>query len=161
MALPVTIKSAKPITEATLSEPSSSTSNQGQTILGRSIVLRGELSGTEDLVIEGQFDGNISAQDNSLTVGPQGHVKAEVRARRVVIHGSVSGNISAREKIEIRKSGHVEGDLMAASIAIEDGAYFKGGIEILREDAPEVARAASVSSTLEPETKARAKFAAE
>ncbi len=161
MAPPLTTKSNDSMREATLSGSSSmtTTTNQNQTYLGRSVVLRGELTGTEDLVIEGQFDGNINVQDNSLTVGPEGHVKAEVRARRVVIHGSLNGNISAREKIEIRKSGHVEGDLLAASIGIEEGAYFKGSIEILREEAQEGARANSSEAPFETETQARVKFA--
>jgi cytoskeletal protein CcmA (bactofilin family) len=87
------------------------------------------------LLIEGQFDGTITLPEHCLTVGPNGHVKAEIRARQVVILGSVDGNITAREKIEIRKTGHVVGDLVSAGIAIEEGAYFKGSIDILREGA--------------------------
>jgi hypothetical protein len=75
----------------------------------------------------------INLQDHCLTVGPKGQVKAEIRARQVVVQGSVNGNVTAREKIEIRKTGQVMGDLVATGVAIEDGAYFKGSIEILRE----------------------------
>jgi cytoskeletal protein CcmA (bactofilin family) len=108
-------------------------SSQGTTLIGRSAVMHGEISANEDLQIEGQFDGTINLQENILTVGPKGQVKAEIHARQVIVHGSVNGNVTAREKIEIRKTGHVLGDLVAAGVAIEDGAYFKGSIEILRE----------------------------
>jgi cytoskeletal protein CcmA (bactofilin family) len=95
--------------------------------------LKGELSGKEDLTVEGQFEGTIDVAENTVTVGPQGQVKSEIRARHVIVHGSVSGKIAAREKIDIRRTGNVIGDLVAAGVAIEDGAYFKGSIEILRE----------------------------
>lgn len=123
------------MTEMTRKDSLASTPQPSGTFLGRSVVLRGELSGDEDLLIEGQFDGTITLPEHCLTVGPNGHVKAEIRARQVVILGSVDGNITAREKIEIRKTGHVVGDLVSAGIAIEEGAYFKGSIDILREGA--------------------------
>ena len=112
-------------------------SSQHQTVLGKTVVLRGELSASEDLLIEGQFEGTISLEDHCLTVGADGQVKAEVRARQVVILGSVSGNVLAREKVEIRRSGHMVGDLKAGAVAIEEGAYFKGSIDILREESHE------------------------
>lgn len=117
-----------------------------QTVLGRSVVLKGELSGNEDLLVEGQFEGTINVKDHTLTVGAQGQVKSEIHARQVVIHGSVDGKVSAREKIEIRKTGNVVGDLVSAGVAIEDGAYFKGSIEILREGKPEAPRAAAAAA---------------
>ena len=119
---------------------------QTQTTLGRSVVVKGELSGSEDLLIEGQFEGTLNVQDHCVTVGTQGHVKSEIRARQLVIHGTVNGKISAQEKVEIRKTGNVVGDLVSAGISIEDGAYFKGSIEILREAKPEPARVYSVTS---------------
>ena len=112
------------------------------------MVLRGDLSGKEDLLIEGQFEGTISLHEHCLTVGPHGQVKAEIHARQVVIQGTVNGNVTARERVEIRKSGNVVGDLVAAAIAIEDGAYFKGSIDILREPAQEVASAVSAPNAL-------------
>lgn len=105
-------------------------------LLGASLALRGELAGQEDLVIQGKFEGTIYVSGQCLTVGPEGQVKADVQAARVVIEGSVIGNISARERIEIRRTGRVMGDLVAPGIAIEDGAYVKGSIEILREEVP-------------------------
>ena len=104
-----------------------------QAIIGRSIVLKGEMSANEDLLIEGQFEGTVNLQDHCLTIGSNGKVKAEIQARQVIILGSVTGNVNAREKIEVRRSGNVTGDLTSASIAIEEGAYFKGSIDILRD----------------------------
>lgn len=144
-----THKLEKSMTETTPRVSGSATLAHNQTLLGRSMVLRGDLSGKEDLLIEGQFEGTISLQEHCLTVGPHGQVKAEIHARQVIIQGSVNGNITTREKIEIRKSGNVVGDLVAASIAIEDGAYFKGSIDILREQPQEVAPALSTSNALE------------
>jgi cytoskeletal protein CcmA (bactofilin family) len=129
-------KLEKPMVETTQRVTLASSAAQGQTTLGRSVVLRGELSGNEDLLIEGQFEGNINVQDHCLTVGAQGHVKAEIQARQVIVFGKVDGKISAREKVELRKTGFVVGDLISAGVAIEEGAYFKGSIEILREGMP-------------------------
>ncbi len=137
------------MTETTPRPSGSAAIAHNQTLLGRSMVMRGDLSGKEDLLIEGQFEGTISLQEHCLTVGPNGQVKAEIHARQVIIQGSVNGNVTAREKIEIRKSGNVVGDLVAAAIAIEDGAYFKGSIDILREQPQEVARDLSPTNALE------------
>jgi cytoskeletal protein CcmA (bactofilin family) len=122
-----------------MSEPTPKSTNPSSTpsphtILGRTVVVKGELSAGEDLLIDGQFEGNINLHDHCLTVGTEGHVKAEIHARQVVILGSVTGNLTAREKIEIRRTGHVVGDLVAATVAIEEGAYFKGSIDIARDD---------------------------
>jgi cytoskeletal protein CcmA (bactofilin family) len=138
-----------------MSEPTPKMTNtltQGsqRTYLGRSVVAQGQISSAEDLLIDGQFEGNISLNDHCLTVGAEGHVKAEIRARQVVILGSVTGNVSAQEKVEIRRTGHVTGDLVAGLVAIEEGAYFKGSIDIAREDGqnarPEVAAPAAVKT---------------
>ena len=113
--------------------PTASSHEASRTALGPSVTLRGELTADEDLTIEGQFDGTIHLRDHCVTVGPEGQVKAEIQTSRVVVLGAVTGNITASERIEIRKTGRVMGDLVAPSISIEDGAYFKGSIEILRE----------------------------
>lgn len=120
--------------------PFSNPTDSGRTQLGRSIVLKGDLAGSEDLVIAGQFEGSINVQGYSVTIGPEAKVKADIQAARVVIHGSVHGNISVRERLDIYKSGHVVGDLLAPGLSIEDGAFFKGKIEILREEAHEPER---------------------
>jgi cytoskeletal protein CcmA (bactofilin family) len=137
---PAAPKVESPKTEATPKVSNPMPSNQSSTVLGRSVTSHGEISASEDLLIEGQFDGTISMKDHCLTVGTNGQVKAEIQARQVIIHGTVNGNITAREKVEIRRTGRVQGDLTAAGVAIEDGAYFKGSIEIQRDEVPETAR---------------------
>ena len=134
-APPAPLEVKTPMSEPTFKiTPNQSSSGSSHTFLGHSVVAQGQLSAHEDLVIEGQFEGTISLEDHCLTVGTEGHVKAEIRARQIVILGSVTGNLVAREKIEMRRTGHVVGDLLAASVAIEEGAYFKGSIDIARED---------------------------
>ncbi len=107
-----------------------------RTSIGRTVVAQGQITAGEDLLIEGQFEGTISLNDHCLTVGAEGRVKAEIRARQVVVQGSVTGNIVAREKVDIRRTGHLVGDLVAATVAIEEGAYFKGSIDIARDEVP-------------------------
>lgn len=107
---------------------------QHQTFLGGSASLKGELTADEDLTIEGQFEGSISLQGHCVTVGQHGQVKADITARQVAISGKLNGKVNAQEKIEIRRTGNVVGDLISAGVAIEEGAYFKGSIEILRDE---------------------------
>jgi cytoskeletal protein CcmA (bactofilin family) len=135
--------------ETTAKQPSTTPTSPHQTVLGQTVVLRGELAANEDLLIEGQFEGTLSLEDHCLTVGAPGQVKAEIRARQVVILGTVSGNVVAREKVEIRRSGHVVGDLKAGAVAIEEGAYFKGSIDILHEEAQEGSQSTPLQSALE------------
>lgn len=142
---------APPEDETPMSEPTPkstipSTPGNQRTFLGRTVVAQGQITSGEDLLIEGQFEGTISLNDHCLTVGAEGHVKAEIRARQVIIQGSVTGNVAAREKIEIRRTGHVVGDLVAATVAIEEGAYFKGSIDIARDEGPGAAGGASSGS---------------
>jgi len=117
--------------------------NRVQTVLGQRVLVKGDLSGREDLLIEGQCEGTLNFHDHCLTIGPEGQVKSEIHARQVVVHGTVNGRISAKDRVEIRKTGTVVGDIVSAGVAIEDGAYFKGSIEIVREGKPETTRAAS------------------
>jgi cytoskeletal protein CcmA (bactofilin family) len=114
---------------------SSLTVNQSTAVLGRALTLHGELSGDQDLLIEGQFEGSINLQGHCLTVGPDAQIQANIQASRAIIHGSVKGNISAREKVEIRRTAHVVGDLTVGGVIIEDGASLKGSIEITRDNA--------------------------
>jgi cytoskeletal protein CcmA (bactofilin family) len=148
---PVVIPPAKHIEEKPMAEPVKSpvitSADPGRTQLGRSLVVKGDVSGTEDLTIFGQFEGTVNVQGHCVTVGPEGKVKAEIQATRAVICGSVHGNISVRERVEIYKTGHVVGDLFARGISIEDGAYFKGKIEILQEGEAERALTASSSKS--------------
>jgi len=130
---------APPEVETIMSEPTPKSTNPSisgsqHTFLGRTVLAQGQISAGEDLLIEGHFEGNISLEDHCLTVGKEGQVKAEIRARQVVILGSVTGNVAAREKIEIRRTGHMMGDVVAGTVAIEEGAYFKGSIDIAHNE---------------------------
>jgi cytoskeletal protein CcmA (bactofilin family) len=109
-------------------------------LIGKSVIIKGELSGSEDLYIDGQVEGSIELQGNNLTVGPHGQVKANVNAKGVIIQGKVEGNIKATERAELRKSAVAIGDVTTQRMAIEEGAYFKGRVDIQRENAkPETA----------------------
>lgn len=150
---PVEAAPAPPEVETFMSEPILKSSNPSaagspHTLLGHTVVVKGQLSSGEDLMIDGQFEGNINLDDHCLTVGTEGHVKAEIHARQVVILGTVTGNLAAREKIEIRRTGHVVGDLVAATVAIEEGAYFKGSVDIARDDGSGAGRDADAPSDL-------------
>lgn len=100
--------------------------------LGASLHVKGEITGNEDLHVDGSVEGLIQLDDRKLTVGASAKLTADVVAREVVVYGSVKGNLRARDRIEIKKDGSVIGDLTTARIMIEDGAYFKGSIEIDR-----------------------------
>ena len=152
------VATPKPFLETPMPEPTSRvilppSREPHRTVLGPSVTLRGELTGDEDLLIEGQFDGSIHLRDHCLTVGAQGQVKADIEVSRAVIQGAITGNITARDRIEIHKTGKVMGDLVAPGIAIEDGAYFKGSIEILREEGRPVAPSASLARVEAAEAK--------
>lgn len=102
----------------------------GTARLGSGLHVKGEISGNEDLAIDGSVEGLIQLEDRKLTIGASARVTADVLAREVVVYGNVKGNLRARDRIEIKKDGSVVGDLTTARIMIEDGAYFKGSIEI-------------------------------
>jgi cytoskeletal protein CcmA (bactofilin family) len=107
-----------------------STTTSGTARLGGSLHVKGEITGNEDLHIDGSVEGLIQLEDRKLTVGASAKVTADIIAREVVVYGNVKGNLRARDRIEIKKDGSVVGDLTTARIMIEDGAYFKGSIEI-------------------------------
>ena len=98
--------------------------------IGKSVVIKGELSGSEDLTIEGQVEGRIELKQHLLTIGPHGRIRAQVFAKAVVVLGEVVGNIKATEKVAIRDNGAVEGDIIAPKVGIAEGARFRGGIDM-------------------------------
>jgi cytoskeletal protein CcmA (bactofilin family) len=102
--------------------------------IGKSVVIKGELSGSEDLYLDGQVEGSISLKGNSLTVGPNGQVKGGVEAKGVVVQGKVEGNIQASERVELRKSAIVTGDIATQRILIEEGASLRGKVDTHRAD---------------------------
>jgi cytoskeletal protein CcmA (bactofilin family) len=100
--------------------------------IGKSVVIKGELSGSEDLTIEGNVEGKIELRDNILTIGPNGKIRAEVFAKSVVVLGEVSGNVTASEKVDIRDNGSVDGDIISPRVAIAEGAHFRGSVDMQR-----------------------------
>lgn len=109
--------------------------------IGKSVVIKGELSGSEDLTIEGQVEGKIELKQNILTIGPNGKIKAQVFAKSIVVQGEVHGDIAASERVEIRDNGSVDGDLSAPRVSIADGAHFRGSIDMQRGGKPGEAKA--------------------
>ena len=106
-----------------------------QASIGKGLLVKGDISGTESLFIDGKIEGNINLPGNRVTVGKNGQVAASIVAREVVILGKVRGNVSATDRVDIRAEGALNGDVTAARISIEDGAFFKGGIDIRKPDA--------------------------
>jgi cytoskeletal protein CcmA (bactofilin family) len=118
--------------------PVSVPSQMGRDIvnIGKSVVIKGELNGSEDLTIEGRVEGTIDLRENVLTIGPNGKIKAQVFARIVVVLGAVTGNITASEKIDIRDGGTVEGDLVSPRVGISEGAHFRGTVDMQKKQQP-------------------------
>jgi cytoskeletal protein CcmA (bactofilin family) len=98
--------------------------------LGKSVVIKGELSGSEDLTLYGQMEGSIKLPDHTLTIGPHADIKAQVSAKSVVIMGAVTGNVTAGEKVEILATGSVTGDIVSPRLAIADGGCFRGRVDM-------------------------------
>jgi cytoskeletal protein CcmA (bactofilin family) len=111
--------------------------------IGKSVVIKGELSGSEDLYVDGNIEGNIELRNHSLTVGPNGTVKANVSAKAVVIQGKLDGAVTASDRVELRKSAAVTGDVTTQRIAIEEGAFLKGKVDIQKEAGKAAAPASS------------------
>src|SRR6516162_1938471 len=104
--------------------------NQEQATIGKSLVIKGEVTGSESLYIDGRVEGAINLPGNRVTIGRNGQVQANINAKEVVILGKVKGNIGASDRVDIRNEGSLTGDVVCQRISIEDGAYFKGGIDI-------------------------------
>jgi len=104
--------------------------------IGKSVVIKGELTGSEDLTIEGHVEGTIQLKEYVLTIGPNGRIKAQIFAKSVVVLGEVTGNVTASEKVDIRDNGSVDGDLIAPRIAIAEGAHFRGSVDMQRKGGP-------------------------
>jgi cytoskeletal protein CcmA (bactofilin family) len=109
--------------------------------IGKSVVIKGELNGSEDLTIEGHVEGKIELRDHVLTIGPNGKIKAELNAKAIVVLGEVIGNVTATEKVDIRENGSVEGDITAPRVAIAEGAHFRGSVDMQNKGAKPAAAA--------------------
>jgi cytoskeletal protein CcmA (bactofilin family) len=121
-----------------------------QATIGKSLVVKGELSGSESLYIDGKVEGAINLPGNRVTVGRNGQVAANIVAREIVVLGKVRGNCQASDRVDIRSEGSLTGDVIAARISIEDGAFFKGGIDIRKPGAEAKGGSAAAVTSSEP-----------
>jgi cytoskeletal protein CcmA (bactofilin family) len=110
--------------------PQAAAATGEQATIGKSLMIKGEVTGSESLYIDGRIEGTINLPGNRVTVGRNGQVAANISAREIVVLGKVRGNCQASDRIDIRSEGSLTGDVIAARISIEDGAFFKGGIDI-------------------------------
>ena len=115
------------------SQPEPKSAGRDIVNIGKSVVIKGELTGSEDLTIEGQVEGKIELKDHILTIGPNGKIRAQVFTKALIVLGEVHGNVTAAEKVEIRDGGSVDGDIVAPRVAIADGAHFRGSVDMQRK----------------------------
>jgi cytoskeletal protein CcmA (bactofilin family) len=114
---------------------------EGSTVIGKSVIIRGELSGKEDLYIDGDVEGTVTLPDSRLTIGPNAQVRADVNAQEVVIFGNLTGNISSTGRVDLRQSAVVKGDILAGRLCIEESAVLSGRVEL--KSASEAAKPAT------------------
>jgi cytoskeletal protein CcmA (bactofilin family) len=130
--------------------------SRGAASIGKSVTIKGQIFSREDLIVDGEIEGAIELNEHRLTVGPNGRVRAGIKAREIVVLGTIDGNVEALDKIDIRKDAKLVGDIKTARIIIEDGAYFKGSIDIVKNETPKPAAprpqvaAAGASSYAQP-----------
>ena len=127
---PSAVSASKPAASSAVAVPTGE-----QATIGKSLIIKGELSGSESLFIDGKVEGAITLPGNRVTVGRNGQVAANISAREIVVLGKVRGNCQASDRVDIRSEGSLTGDVIAARISIEDGAFFKGGIDIRKPGA--------------------------
>src|SRR5439155_22022954 len=137
---PAAAMSESPLVRTSLA--ASASAEQAATI-GKSLVVKGEVTGSESLYIDGKVEGTINLPGNRVTVGRNGQVQANINAREVVVLGKVKGNLTASDRVDIRNEGSLTGDVVCQRISIEDGAYFKGGIDIRKPNQKEMTGAAN------------------
>jgi len=141
--------------------PAEAEAPRGVASIGKSVVIKGQIFSREDLFLDGEIEGTVEVPEHRLTIGPHGKLQASIRAREVVVLGVVHGNVEAGERIDIRKESRLVGDIKTGRIIIEDGAYFKGSIDIVKPDAakpavsprPAVAEVALAAPLVGPEPK--------
>jgi cytoskeletal protein CcmA (bactofilin family) len=131
---PVSTPSPTYIPSAPEPTMTATTGSKSAARVGRTLRVKGELHGSEELVIDGEVEGTVDLGESRLTVAPQGRVQADVRAKEIIVEGQLRGTAHAADRLHIAKSGNVSGDLVAARISIEDGAYFKGSIDIQKPE---------------------------
>ena len=123
--------------------------------IGKSVVIKGELNGSEDLTIEGNVEGKIELKDHVLTIGSNGKIRAAVFAKSVIVLGEVVGNVSATEKVDIRDNGSVDGDIISPRVAIAEGAHFRGSVDMKRSAAAPAKGDARPEAKPEPKAEAK------
>ena len=123
--------------------------------IGKSVVIKGELNGSEDLTIEGHVEGTIQLRDHVLTIGPNGRIKAQVFAKAVIVLGEVTGNVTASEKVDIRDNGSVDGDIVSPRVAIAEGAHFRGSVDMQRKGDGKAQPAAAAKPAAQPQPSAQ------
>ncbi|MGA3209984.1 MAG: polymer-forming cytoskeletal protein [Terriglobales bacterium] len=101
--------------------------------IGKSVAIKGQLFGSEDLYLDGEVEGSVELHGHSLTLGPNARVRANVHAGEIIVHGKLDGNLHAEERVELKRTAVVNGDVKAKRLAIEDGAFIKGGISVEKE----------------------------
>ena len=116
-------------------EAETSSRSGGSAALGKNVTVKGQIFAREDLTIDGEVEGTVECQEHRLTIGPNARVQAGLKAREIIIHGSIQGNVDATDKIDIKKEAKLVGDIKTSRIVIEDGAYFKGSIDISKATA--------------------------
>jgi cytoskeletal protein CcmA (bactofilin family) len=141
---PAEPKKETPVASTSFRHPEPEVARSGSASIGKAVKINGQIFSKEDLYIDGDIEGTVELLENKLTIGPNGKVLATVRAREVVVLGQIQGNVEANERLEIRKDARLIGDIKTARIAVEDGAYFKGSIDIVKS---EPARSAAPVST--------------
>jgi cytoskeletal protein CcmA (bactofilin family) len=109
-----------------------------QATIGRSLVIKGEVTGSEPLYVDGRIEGTINLTDNRVTIGRNGTVSANINAKEVVVMGKLSGNVTVSDRVDIRAEGSVTGDVVAHRLSIEDGAFFKGSVDLRKSDKPHI-----------------------
>ena len=151
-ARPQPVKEAMPMSTAP-SRPTESfdAPRTGNAVLGKSVLVKGQILSREDLTIDGEVEGTIEMQEHRLTIGPNGKVRASVKAREVIVLGTLHGNVETGDRLDIRKEAKLVGDIRTARIVIEDGAYFKGNVDIVRAEVPKAASHAPAASAPRPQ----------
>ena len=140
----------QPVSSAPAPQPEARRIERDVVNIGKSVVIKGELNGSEDLTIEGHVEGKIELKDHVLTIGPNGRIKAQVLAKSVIVLGEVNGNVTATEKVDIRDGGSVDGDIISPRVAIAEGAHFRGTVDMQRKtpgQQPQPSKPAAAAAT--------------
>src|SRR5438093_13729945 len=159
-AMPTPMTSVSTSEPATASRPVATPTTADQATIGKSLVIKGDVTGSESLYIDGRVEGSINHSGNRVTVGRNGVVSANINAREIVVIGKVRGNLQASDRVDIRNEGSLTGDVVAQRISIEDGAFFKGGIDIQKPNQKAANGDARPAGKMEPAELSQAAAAA-